>query len=426
VLCVSYLPAYTHHHHHHLIVMEKSVPAWVLAAVAISLLVAPPRSLPTISAADAFAHPWGVFPHQQQRQMRIQHLNDAKTNDSFLDVEFEKVKRKEKETATTKQESSQQLSSWSSTGKSLLELSLDMDPQWKEARIPFCYDDRYIDCHVAFTVDLDGTTTYGIGVPCDDAVAIVLERYHDDDDSSNANKVTYMNPALEEHDELVQIMAAQLQELLGDDVFLKRTPKILTVSGNLNKYTEHWKDDLFHETVSTNDLMDDSDEGLDFFYDFMKSQLGETEFQKSLEECRQDNTNNNNTEHPVANQELLDLFNIPGLGNQQDDVDGLEKMLQELTSSKDISESESFTKLGEDLEHEGVALKLFGFNFRDGKSYSLVKLLKPFTIVGKYVDNTDKDDLRFDLLTPQEEAIVIPRLEQICKADLEQSGLSLQ
>lgn len=395
--------------------MEKSVQALVVA-VAISLLMvpSPPR------AADAFT-PW-VFQQRQQRRRRqqqtriLQHLNDAKTNDSFLDVEFEKVKRKEKETAT-KQLSS---SSSSSTGsKSLLDLSLDMDPRWKEARIPFCCDDRYIDCHVAFTVDLDGTTTYGIGVPCDAAVAIVME---------HSNKViTYMNPALEEHDELVQIMASQLQELLGDDVFLKRTPKILTISGNLNKYiTEHWQDDLFRETVSTQDLMDDSDEGLDFFYDFMKSQLGEREFQKTLEECRRQG--DKNKDEPVANQEqLLDLFNIPGLGNQQDDVDGLEKMLQELTSSKDISESESFAKLGEDLEHEGVALKLFGFHFReDGKSYSLVKLLKPFTIVGKYVDNADKDDLRFDLLTPQEEAIVIPRLEQICKADLEQSGLSLQ
>jgi hypothetical protein len=389
--------------------MEKSVQALVVA-VAISLLMvpSPPR------AADAFStRPW-VFQQRRQQQTRIlQHLNDAKTNDSFLDVEFEKVKRKEKETA------SQQLSSSSTGSKSLLDLSLDMDPRWKEARIPFCYDDRYIDCHVAFTVDLDGTTTYGIGVPCDAAVAIVME---------HSNKViTYMNPALEEHDELVQIMASQLQELLGDDVFLKRTPKILTISGNLNKYiTEHWQDDLFRETVSTQDLMDDSDEGLDFFYDFMKSQLGEREFQKTLEECRRQG--DKNKDEPVANQEqLLDLFNIPGLGNQQDDVDGLEKMLQELTSSKDISESESFAKLGEDLEHEGVALKLFGFHFReDGKSYSLVKLLKPFTIVGKYVDNADKDDLRFDLLTPQEEAIVIPRLEQICKADLEQSGLSLQ
>jgi hypothetical protein len=388
--------------------MEKSVQALVVA-VAISLLMvpSPPR------AADAFStRPW-VFQQRRQQQTRIlQHLNDAKTNDSFLDVEFEKVKRKEKETA------SQQLSSSSTGSKSLLDLSLDMDPRWKEARIPFCYDDRYIDCHVAFTVDLDGTTTYGIGVPCDAAVAIVME---------HSNKViTYMNPALEEHDELVQIMASQLQELLGDDVFLKRTPKILTISGNLNKYiTEHWQDDLFRETVSTQDLMDDSDEGLDFFYDFMKSQLGEREFQKTLEECRRQG--DKNKDEPVANQEqLLDLFNIPGLGNQQDDVDGLEKMLQELTSSKDISESESFAKLGEDLEHEGVALKLFGFHFReDGKSYSLVKLLKPFTIVGKYVDNADKDDLRFDLLTPQEEAIVIPRLEQICKADLEQSGLSL-
>lgn len=334
-----------------------------------------------------------------------------------MDVEFEKVEQADdsssqdtKEQATTNASSppSQQ-----QQAKSLLELSLDMDPQWKQARIPFVTPDKreYIDCNLAFTVDVDGTT-YGIGIPCDAAVAVTLEEKGD--------KVTYINPALEENEELIQIMATRLQELLGDDVYLRKTPKILTITGPLEKYTGQWKDDLFNQTVSTQELLDDSDEDLDFFYNFMKEELGEEEFQKTLDECRDGQASG-------VDKEMLELFNVPGLGDQADDVEGIQTMFQEMMREQEEgSVSESFTELGEDLEHEGVALKLIGFNFRgDGKSYSLVKLLKPFTIVGKYVEG-DKEDLKFDLLTTEEEKLLIPRLEQVCKADLEQAGLSLQ
>lgn len=330
------------------------------------------------------------------------------TDESFLDVEFEKVEQNEESLQATATATTSETSSLKSPlQKSLLELSLDMDPQWKEARIPFCFQDQYIDCNLAFTVDLDGTT-YGIGVPCDAAVAIVLEEKN--------GKVTYINPALSEHSELVEIMATQLQQLLGNDVYLRNTPKILTISGNLDKYTADWQTTLFNDTVSTEDLLDDSDEGLDFFYDFMKSELGEEEFQKTLDEGASTS----------IDKEMLNLFNVPGLGDQQNDLEGIENMIKELIN-EELSEQESFTKLGEDLDHEGVALKLIGFNFRNtNKSYSLVKLLKPFTIVGKYNENGEKGDLSFELLTPEEENLVIPRLEQICQTDLEQAGLSLQ
>jgi hypothetical protein len=377
-----------------------------------------PQLLTSVNAFVPFVAK--LHSHGQQAQERILTLflyDDSiniNNNDSssFMDVEFVKVESESNPEATTSNKQSKEQSlSLSSSSKSLLELSLDMDPQWKEARIPFCFGNEYIDCNVAFTVDLDDTT-YGIAVPCDAAVAIVLE--------SSKGKVTYMDPFQEEQEELVEIMATQLQELLGDDVFLKRTPKILTISGNLQHYisTQHWQDELFKDTISTEDLLDDSDEGLDFFYDFIKSELGEEEFQKTINECR-------NGSGETIDESVLDLFNIPGLGNQQDDAAGIEEMLKEL-AKEEISETESFTTIGHDLEHDGVALKLIGFNFRNGKSYSLVKLLKPFTIVGRYVDNGDKDDLRFELLTRGQEKIVIPRLEEICKQDLEQSGLSLQ
>lgn len=362
-----------------------------------------------VSPIDSFVGPFGVT---GRHAYRVRSLYESK-KDSFLDVEFEKVDGTES-TATETEVSEQDpddSSDSSPLGKSLLELSLDMDPQWKQARIPFVQGNEYIDCNLAFTVDMDDGITYGIGIPCDAAVAVTLEE---------GDKVTYMNPALEENEELIQIMASQLHELLGENVFLKKTPKILTISGDLDKYTDQWKDELFNETVSTDDLLDDSDEGLDFFYNFMKQELGEEEFQKTLDEAREDGGSS-------IDKEVLDLFNIPGLGDQADDLEGVEKMFQEMMQEQEEGavNEEVFTRLGQDLEHEGVALKLIGFNFpRDGRSYSLVKLLKPFTIVGKYVKD-DKDDLRFDLLTAEEEKLVIPRLEQLCREDLDQAGLSL-
>jgi hypothetical protein len=179
----------------------------------------------------------------------------------------------------------------------------------------------------------------------------------------------------------------------------------------LDKYTKNWKDELFSSTVDKETLLDTSDESLDFFYDFMKSEMGEDGFQKAMEEAENEELDN----------EILKLFNVPGLGENENDKEGMKELLETMLSEDQMSE---FEKIGEDLEHEGVALKLVGFRFSDGKAYTLVKLLKPFTIVGKY-NAQDKDDLRFDLLTPDEEKLIIPRLEKICVQDLEAAGLSL-
>jgi hypothetical protein len=310
--------------------------------------------------------------------------------DSIVDVDF--VKMDKTVTVTEREEAP--------SPKSLLEYSLELDPQWKEARIPFVdsASNRAIDCHLAFLVDLDGST-YGIGIPCDPAAAVTLEQN---------GKTTYMNPI--ENEELVEIMASKLQEYLGDDVFLKNTPKILTIGGELDKYTAGWRETLFDETVDREALMDDGDEGLDFFYDFMKKELGEEEFQKTLDECRDDG----------VDRDLLQLFDVPGLGDEEGDVEGIQKMLESLL---DPDQDSPFENIGEDLEHEGVALKLVGFHFNDDKSYTLVTLLKPFTIVGRH-SGDETQDLKFDLLTLQEEKLVIPRLERICQKDLEEAGLT--
>jgi hypothetical protein len=317
--------------------------------------------------------------------------------DSILDVEFAKIVDND----------NQMVEEAAPSPKSLLEYSLELDPQWKEARIPFvdfASNNRAIDCHLAFLVDLDGST-YGIGVPCDAAAAVTLEQN---------GKTTYMDP--KDNEELVEIMASKLQEHLGDDVFLKNTPKILTIGGPLDKYTADWRETLFDETVDRESLVDDEDEGLQFFYDFMKKELGAEEFQKTLNECKEDDAG--------VDKDLLRLFDVPGLGEQGNNVQGIQEMLQGLF---DPDQTSPFESIGQDLEHEGVALKLVGFHFNDDdKSYTLVTLLKPFIIVGKYNNSggDERQDLKFELLTLQEEKLVIPRLEQICQKNLEEAGLS--
>ena len=322
--------------------------------------------------------------------------------------------------------------------KSLLDVSLDLDPRWREARIPFVerHSNRVIDCHLAFCVDLDNPEsssssssntriTYGIGVPCDVAVAITLEEEEEykGQPQPQQSKITYLNPTDTANEEIVQFFAEQLQEYLGPDVYLKNTPKILTISGNLQNYTANWKETLFddNDTLDRETLMDDSDEGLDYFLDFMKRELGEEEVQNTLNECRNDGGG-------TVDKDIWKLFTVPGLG-QQVSSDTVESMIEEMNKSyaNDMDDDvefvlSPFTKIGTDLTHDGVALKLVGFHL-DKKSYALVQLLKPFTIVGRYIPQ--KENLCFELLTPEEEALILPRLERICQKDLEEAGLLL-
>jgi hypothetical protein len=290
--------------------------------------------------------------------------------------------------------------------KNLFDLSLESDPDWNKARIPFLYGDNYIDAKLAFMVDLDGVS-YGIAVPFDHAVALTFE--------TKDGAVEYLSPDFDENDELLEIMAVQVKEHLGeDDLRLKRTPRVLTIAGPLDKYTKNWQDDLLPEPVAKESLLDDSDEDLDFFRSFMREELGEDEYQKTLKESPDG-----------ISEDLLALFNVPGLGDQKDDVKGMEAIIDSMLKSPEEQYAEMEELLGTDLSREGaVALRLIGYNFPDGKSYSLVQLLKPYALVGRYVP--DDEEIRFELLTPEEYSLIVPRLEEVCEKDLEKAGLTLQ
>ena len=385
--------------------------------------------------------------------------------------------------------------------KSLLDLSFELDEEFMNSRIPFVdttvptdtgskrdsssneamvtttiTKNNYIDVKLAFMVTLDNVQ-YGIGIPYDTAAAITYEQPDGtieyispdepmDDNNNDDNKNNDMT-------ELIAIMATQLQEYIGTDVQLQHTPRVLTISGDIQKYTKDWEQTLLPQAINATLLLetlvappktttgirnekgvsddddddDDDDPQLAFFHNLMKEELGQAEYDKIM----------NDDDESEEMQELMKLFDSPLGGNDNDAID--DAAMNELLSTLMTPEQElekakkSFGLLDPQAGTNSngyMALKLISYMFANGKSYSLVQLLQPYVIVGKYVlvssstrfDNDDNvDDSTegngisapnesavgyFELLLPDEESIVIPRLEAVCSAELQQSNLQFR
>ena len=290
-----------------------------------------------------------------------------------------------------------------SDSKTLLDLSLESDTELRDTRIPFVDGENYIDVKLAFMAEMDGLS-YGIGVPFEPAAALAFEK--------GDGSVTCLSPDVDENEEFLQLMAAQLQEHVGEDLRLKRTPRVLTISGPLENYTKNWEENILPDPVDAKTLLgDDSDNDLEFFHSFMKEELGEEEYERTLEESSDD-----------ISDEFRSLFDIPGLGTEVDDVRGMEKMVESMLDEPEEQMKRLEELGGPDLDHDGVGLKLVSYILPGGKSYSLVQLLKPFILIGRLVES--KDDTRFELLSPEEAPILTPRLEAVCKEDFERFGLT--
>ena len=327
--------------------------------------------------------------------------------------------------------------------QSLLDWSLNADPRWKETRIPFCRGEEYIDGKVAFVVELEGSH-YGIAVPFDEAVAVIIQdnNHHQrptsrDADNNDNNIVEYVNPDLyeenEEYQELLEIMAAQVQNEFGEDITLRKTPKVLTISGDLSPVTDQWETKVFGAPVGVDEMMtleeedassSSSDDELEGFLDFMRNELGDEEFEKTM------------TEEPSEqDKEVMKFFQLPELNNNDPNV------LKDLITSMqdDLKEDSGVQAKAREFEinKEDMALKLLSFEFGEsGKSYSLMKLLRPYVLVGRLDKDAAASDgegegedpakgIRFELLTSEEEIAVIPRLEEVCKEELVAAGLDL-
>jgi hypothetical protein len=374
--------------------------------------------------------------------------------DGFLDVEFERVAEGPHPEASptgaaaaaAKKGPIEASVEGTSSTKSWIEWSLEADPELNSTRIPFfgirqaggrvdSYDDRAfdsIDVKLAFLVELDGET-YGIGTPFDHAVALTVEtmskgRTANDGDATTLPSVQNLPPT-SDNEELMEIMATQLHESVGSDLKLVRTPRVLTVRGPLERYTESWRTELLPEPLSAEQLLDEKDEDLDDFLKFMRRELGDQEVEKTL---RGEGTMS------ADDAELLQLFNIPGMGDQQDDGEGIKELLESLLDSPQDQE-EQLQKLDPTVVNgQSAAIKLFSYIMPEsGKVYSLVSLLQPYVLVAKRISipsrdlDTDSEEyasasVRFELLSPQEEGLLIPRLERVCQDDLERAGLQLR
>ena len=275
---------------------------------------------------------------------------------------------------------------------------LDMTLEDNNVTFPFVDPEsqQTLNCRLAVTAELEDQETYAVGIPSQNGVLMVVERGDD--------HLEYIDPDKDDNVEILEIMAGALQKYLGEDLKLQRTPRILTITGDLDKYVDAFPASLVSDELTLENIMEEPDDDLDKLFDFFKQQLGDEEYDKALGEA---------TDLPPDLQSLFETS------------DGDETPL----SPADLEEA--FRKLGDDLQHEGVGVKLVGFqvNNNDEKNkskdppsfYSLVKPVKPLTVVGRL--NTEGREAIFELLTPEEEALVVPRLEKVCKEDMEAQGL---
>jgi hypothetical protein len=363
--------------------------------------------------------------------------------DDFVDVDFEPVILNKKSQPHQEQQSNtdddnDEVESLSRAifgdSKNLIDLSFETadNPGWQNFRVPFCQGEEYIDGKVAFMVEFEGQT-YGIAVPYDDAVALVYQENVVDESNKNhpriVTRTSNISPEMyhtnEDYAELMEIFAVQVQEQLGEEYRLRKTPKVLTISGGLDKITKGWEKTVVSKPIPIEDLLNvvkpkskaQLNQELDEFYEFMRQELGDEEFEKTM---------NGEDELSKEDMELLKYFEVPKFLNENVDDNNLNE-LEELTQSilKDL-EMDSVSGADEfkpNLEY--AALKILGYTFTDtGKSYFLVKPLKPITLVGRHMKE-EKDCIRFQLLSPEEEKVIIPKLEKICQEELEANGLTI-
>jgi hypothetical protein len=381
------------------------------------------------------------YPAEVRRPQTQHFVSTRPDQDDFVDVEFEPVdgtannnkskKKKRRSDAFADSFNVDDAESLSQAifgnTKNLIDLSFETaeNPEWQNLRIPFCQGDEYIDGKLAFMVDDVEGQSYGIAVPFDDAVALVVQETVTENGKS-VTKTTNIRPDMygthEEYAELMEIFATQVQEQLGEEYHLRKTPKVLTISGGLDKITKGWEKTVVSKPIPVEDLLEviepksksQKERELDEFFEFMRQELGDEEFEKTM---------NGDDDLSDEEKELLKFFDVPKIGKDNMDGDSMEDLLNSISTDlkeNKVSGAEDFQRT-----YDSAALKILGYTFKDsGKSYYLVKPLKPYTLVGRHMKEV-KDAIRFQLLTPEEEKVLVPKLEKICETELKAQGLDL-
>lgn len=281
--------------------------------------------------------------------------------------------------------------------KTLVDLSLDSDPEMKDLLVEFVEmtasgNQKYIDCKLPFTVDLNGVT-YSIGTPTDPIVAVVT-------DDASGDKIM-LDADDDSKEEIFQIAAAALVKYIGEDLRLKRTPRILTVEGDLNSYTDKW---VQEDRVSTEEFLVTEDENDEFLDDFFKDELGPNYEEEFLIDEQSDE----------EAEMFMNMFSVPGLGTEEYDEKGIEEMFQEMASGSDLSS---------DAEVDNTkALPLFPFKGPDDTTYTLVQITQPMLLVGKEDASIDKAQRL--LLNAEESAKVLPQVRSEFRDLMEKNNLA--
>ena len=280
--------------------------------------------------------------------------------------------------------------------KTLADISFESDPEMKNILVEFVElmpsgNRKYIECKLPFTADLDGVT-YSIGMPERPTVAILT-------DADNGEQIM-LDADDDANEEIFQIAAAELVKNMGEDFRLKRTPRVLTVEGDLDAMTRKWMPQK-HNADEIGNLLDEEDEDDQFFEDFFKEQLGPNFREEVLIDKQNDN----------AAEDLMKLFSIPGLGTEEGDEDGVEDMLNEILSGEESATDEEriVQEQAEAINQHAKALPLFPFAGPDDRMYAFVQMSDPILIVGKEDPLIDKAQRL--LLSDEEAAMILPRLK---------------
>jgi len=310
-----------------------------LVVVATALLLYTTTSLSCIPLVGAFsATPTKTSSSfvtvKQCRRLNHRHINNNNNNKQRLHlskiIDAEVIPDDEPTSSTTQEQQEEQHASLN-----LIEYSQNQDVDWKTMPIAFCdtLSNTYIDCNLAFYVKDRGggsgdDVEYALGVPTEIPIVVALELenngsngggssgsstnnnqgggvvnlskvlpinpddesisspsndHHDDDDDNNSNILKE-----EEKEEIFQLAARAIMNEYGKSIRMKKTPRVLTLEGNLDDLIGDWKDVLLgsngssgnkKNNMSIDDALnifdEDDDDEEDFFDKIMKRDLGE-------------------------------------------------------------------------------------------------------------------------------------------------------
>ena len=293
---------------------------------------------------------------------------------------------------------------------------------------------------------------YIIATPHDSSVAICYTTEADGDN------YVFLQP---EDDEMKDIFPIANEELskLCPDLKLKNTPRTLTISGDLKKYTDSaWdlgkkvtskkqkQQKVNDNTIDDDDLSDSKSNDMDpmikslieelskenteederYFEETMKKALGDKYVPPG------DDISNDDDDDFLDNidPKLLELFDSdPDISKLKDDE--LKSLLKEMISEENLNPFNNNEEIDADtsaatsmyaLRQEAVAEKLLSFKC-DDKIYSLVHKLEPTIILGRDDPLPQFSDSRKLLVTLEEMDYVLPQIEELCAGEFEKYGV---